>query len=126
MIGGHVVPPDSTGKPASSEAADTATPKETGRKIYTAPNRIVLWDNLKDTVNKNLAPCPTCHSSNRSLVIDKSITLHSSSSINCVECTSGKKQLYHNVKYELVKLKGMKRKNKRDKKTSHRTAGFEP
>ena len=107
-------PPISAGKPASSEAADTAGQKETGRKIYTAPNRIVLWDKLKDTVNKSLAPCPTCHSSNRSLLEDKSITLQSSFSINCVECTSSKKQLYHNVKYELVKVKGMRRKNKRD------------
>ena len=121
MIGGHGVPPDSTGEPASSEQT------EKGRKIYTAPNRIVLWDKLKDTVNKNLAPCPTCHSSNCSLVIDKSVTLHSSSSINCVECTSSKKQLYHNVKYELVKVKGMMRKNLRDEKNPPRqTAGFEP
>ena len=118
MIGGHGVPPDSTGEPASSEAADRATQTEKGRKIYTAPNRIVLWDKLKDTVNNNLAPCPTCHSSNRSLVQDKSITLHSSFSINCVECIYSKKQLYHNVKYESVKVKGMMRKNVRDKKTS--------
>ena len=113
MIGGHEVPPDSAGKPASSEAVDTAK-KETGRKICTLPNRIVLWDKLKDMVDDNLGPCSKCKSSNRSLVEDNSVTLNTSFSIHCVECKSSEKQLYHNVKYELEKVKSMKRKNKRD------------
>ena len=114
-------PPISAGKPASSEAAETATQKDTGRKTYQAPNWIVLWDKLKDVVDNNLGPCSKCKSSTRCLVQDKSVTFNASFSVHCIECKNNEKQLYHNVKYETEKIKNMKRKNKREKK-KYRTA----
>ena len=93
MSGGHRVPPDSTGKPASSEDADTAPRKEIGRKLYSAPNRIVLWDKLKDVVDKNLGPCSECKSLSRYLVEDKSVMFNKSFSVHCVECKNNEKQL---------------------------------
>ena len=95
-----------------SSNPDEAT---TMKAKYSAPNRIVNWDQLKDVVNKNLGPCSICKSNQRSLVEQKSTCFAVTIAIHCPDCAAKRKQDYNKVQYNLTKLSNMRRKTAKDK-----------
>ena len=83
---------------------------------YSAPNRIVDWNQLKDVVDKNLGPCNICKSNQRYLVEQKSACFAVTIAIHCPDCDKKMIQNYNNVQYKAGKLKGMRRTNRKEKK----------
>ena len=86
------------------------------KEKYSAPNRIVDWNQLKSVVDNNLGPCNTCKSTQRYLVEQKSACFAVTIAIHCPDCEKKTKQNYNNVQYKATKLKKVSRKNRKEKR----------
>ena len=87
---------------------------------YSAPNRIVNWNQLKDVVDKNLGPCNICRSNQRYLIEQKSACFAVTIAIHCPGCVAKTKRNYNKVQYKAAKLKGVRITSAKDKKEYRR------